>query len=146
MTALFPHRKMWFQHTIQPATHGGAVVGDWVDHRYYAASSVAFKITVSAAAGPITFTFETADGDASGLVDLTTVRQMGNCDICDDTSVSYEDATITVDPTAEPFLTDGFVTAVFVICCPGRFVRALSTAGGNYTVEVIGLARNLARA
>lgn len=145
MLPVYPHRGMTFAPTIAPDAHGGAVVGEWADFSCFAASGVCFKVKVTAAAGPINFWFETTSALADGMPDDAAAVQMGNCDICDD-SGSYADGVLTIDPAAEPFASDGYVICTICVCCPTKFVRAVTDAGGNYDVEVIGRAKHVVRA
>ena len=145
MTAIYPHRKLWDEQTIKPGAYAAAVDGEWVDYRFWASSGAVFKFDIGTAPATINFTLWTCEDDGTGLPDAANEVQMGNCDICSD-SVLFEDGTITIDPAADPYLTDGKVTGYVVICCPQRYVRAKADAAGSYCVDVTGLAKNLARA
>lgn len=146
MTAMYPHRKLWEELSIEPGAHTGAKTGEWVDYRLWAASAATFRIDVGALAGSIDFEFETCEADAAGAPDTDTIVQMGNCDICS-SAIDFADGTVTINPAAEPFLSDGKLTAWITLCCPKRFVRAkTSNQNGSYSVAVTGLAKNLARA
>jgi hypothetical protein len=141
MKALYPHRSMWFSQTISPATRNAAVVGGWVDTKNFAGANSVFKIKVSAAAAPVTFTFETVEADPVTDAPLATgIVALGNGDISAPAAAS-----ITINPADAKFVADGYAIVTIATANAKRFVRARASAAGNYDVEVIGAAKRLDR-
>lgn len=113
--------------TIAPATYGGAVAaGIAVD--LAGALAASFRVNVGAAlAAPVTFTFQDSDTGSGGWA---TMACQG---MCDDVATNL---TLTVSQLdADYDATKGKICEV-AMCCPRRYVRAISSAGGNYSVTV----------
>lgn len=112
--------------TIVPEQHGGAVNGLAVDLAGF--SGAHFEINVGAGlAAPVTFTFQDS---ANGTDGWTT---MSCADMCAD-PVNLTHVISQLD--ADYSNTRGKICLISM-CCPRRYVRAISSAGGDYAVTVV---------
>jgi hypothetical protein len=136
--ALNPVREIWTAVTIPP---GGGTTGDAVDLSVFAGPVTVQVIAGAGVTAPIDVTFESAKESASAFCtpDASTWTPISKGGFCS----PVEPLKITVDPAADPYLTDSRLVCRDVIQCPAHFVRARLSAAGPIAVIVMGKARRL---